>query len=422
MPLVDGCRHALEISVPLETVSSETERVVSSFQQRAKLPGFRPGKAPPGLIRKQFEGDIRQKVLENLVPKYLQQELEKEDLHMVGQPDITEVHFEHGEPLRFKAEFEVLPEIELKEYTDLAVPYQDPEITDEDLNKRLEEIRDQKAEYVNIDPRPVVDGDFAVLSIQSVAGVEGDPAQQQEMMLHVGAEDTLPEFTENLRGMSPGEEKEFDVTYPADYRQSKLAGRTIRFHVVIKGIRRKDLPEINDEFAKDLGDFRTVDELREALRKTMTGQKQMEAQREAKNKLVETVVDAHDFPVPEAFIDRQIRNRVEQSLQSLAAEGVDSSKIQLDWKKLKESQHNKALREVKASLLLSKIAEREAIDATRDEVDKEIERIAKQQREPFAAVRLRFEKDGTLGRIASHIQTEKTLNFLFEHSRKTAES
>jgi len=192
--------------------------------------------------------------------------------------------------------------------------------------------------------------------------------------------------------------------------------------VVIKGIRRKDLPEINDEFAKDLGDFRTVDELREALRKTMTGQKQMEAQREAKNKLVETVVDAHDFPVPEAFIDRQIRNRVEQSLQSLAAEGVDSSKIQLDWKKLKESQHDKALREVKASLLLSKIAEREAIDATRDEVDKEIERIAKQQREPFAAVRLRFEKDGTLGRIASHIQTEKTLSFLFEHARKTAES
>jgi len=422
LPLVDGCRHALEISVPLETVSSETERVVSSFQQRAKLPGFRPGKAPSGLIRKQFEGDIRQQVLENLVPKYLQQELEKEDLHMVGQPDITEVHFEHGEPLRFKAEFEVLPEIELKEYKDLTVPYQDPEIPDDDLNKRLEEIRDQKAEYVNIDPRPVADGDFAVLSIQSVAGVQGDPVQQQEMMLHVGAEDTLPEFTKNLRGMSPGEEKEFDVTYPEDYGQSKLAGRTIRFHVLIKGIRRKDLPEINDEFAKDLGDFRTVDELREALRKTMTGQKQMEAQREAKNKLVDTVVDQHDFPVPEAFIDRQIRNRVEQSLQSLAAEGVDSSKIQLDWKKLKDSQHDKALREVKASLLLSKIAEREAIDATRDEVDKEVERIAKQQREPFAAVRLRFEKDGTLGRIASHIQTEKTLNFLFEHARKTAES
>jgi trigger factor len=129
----------------------------------------------------------------------------------------------------------------------------------------------------------------------------------------------------------------------------------------------------------------------------------------------------HEFPVPEAFIDRQVRNRVEQTLHSLAQEGIDSSKIQLDWQKLKASQKDKAQGEVKASLLLSRIAEREAIDATRDEVDKEIERIARQQREPFAAVRLRFEKDGTLGRIASHIQTEKTLNFLFEHAQKTAE-
>jgi len=142
---------------------------------------------------------------------------------------------------------------------------------------------------------------------------------------------------------------------------------------------------------------------------------------EAKNKLVEKLVAAHDFPVPEAFIDRQIRNRVEQTLHSLAAEGVDPSKLQLDWQKLKSSQRDKALAEVKASLLLSRIAERETIGATHDEVDKEVERIAKQQREPFAAVRLRFEKDGTLGRIASHIQTEKTLNFLFEHAQKTAE-
>ena len=178
---------------------------------------------------------------------------------------------------------------------------------------------------------------------------------------------------------------------------------------------------MNDEFAQDLGDFRTVDELREALRKNIYAQRELAAQQEAKNKLVEKIVAAHDFPVPEAFIDRQVRNRVEQTLHSLAAEGVDPGKLQLDWQKLKSSQRDKALSEVKASLLLSRIAEREAIVATRDEVDKEVERIARQQREPFAAVRLRFEKDGTLGRIASHIQTEKTLNFLFEHAQKTAE-
>jgi len=420
LALLEGCKHSLEISVPVETVEGETERVVSSFQQRAKLPGFRPGKAPAGLVRKHFEGDIRQQVLENLVPKFLDQELQKQDLHIVGSPDISDVHFHRGEPLRFKAEFEVFPEIELKDYQNVEVPYQDPQVTDEDVAKRLEEIRDQKADYSNVDPRPIQDGDHAVISIESLSGAE-QPVKQDEMMLHVGAEDTLPAFTENLRGMSPGDEKDFDVAYPEDYGQRKLAGHTIRFHVVVKGIRKKELPEVNDEFAKDLGDFRTVDELRDALRKNMLAQRQQEAQRAAKDKLVEKLVDAHDFPVPEAFIDRQVRNRIEQTLQSLAQEGIDASKIQLDWQKLKSSQRDKALREVKASLLLSKIAERESINATRDEVDKEIEVIARRQREPFAAVRLRFEKDGTLGRIASHIQTEKTLSFLFEHAQKTAQ-
>jgi len=420
LALVEGCRHSVDISVPVETVEGETDRVVSSFQQKARLPGFRPGKAPAGLVRKQFEGDIRQQVLENLVPKFLEKELEAQDLRIVGTPDISDVHFHRGEPLRFKAEFEVFPQIELKEYQNLEVPYKDPQVTDEDVAKRLEEIRDQKADYSNVDPRPIADGDHAVISIESLSGVES-PVKQDEMMLHVGAEDTLPAFTENLRGMSPGEEKDFDVTYPENYAQSKLAGKTIRFHVVVKGLRKKELPEVNDEFAQDLGDFRTVDELREALRKTMLAQRQNEARQEAKNKLVEKLVDLHDFPVPEAFIDRQVRNRVEQTLQSLAAEGIDSSKIQLDWQKLKSSQKDKALREVKASLLLSRIAEREAIGATNDEVDKEVERVARQQREPFAAVKLRFEKDGTLGRIASHIQTEKTLEYLFEHAQKTAE-
>jgi trigger factor len=157
------------------------------------------------------------------------------------------------------------------------------------------------------------------------------------------------------------------------------------------------------------------------VRKSLFGQRQFTAQEEAKNKLVDKLVDMHEFPVPEAFVDQQIKTRMEQRVRALAEQGLDTSSLKLDWKKVKESQHDKALREVKASMLLSRISEREAIAPTRDEVDREVERIARQQREPFAAVRLRFEKDGTLGRIASHIQTEKTLNFLFEHAGKTEE-
>ena len=316
----------------------------------------------------------------------------------------------------------MMPEIELGEYQGVEIPYRDPEVSDDDVAQRLEEIRDQKAQYINIEPRAIADGDFAVVGLESIAGVEGEPVSQDEMVLQIGGADTLPAFTENLRGLSPGDEKEFEVAYPEDYGSARcVAGRTVGFHATVKGIRRKELPEWNDDFAQEVGDYRDLGELREAVRKALFAQRQQEAQEAAKNKIVDQLVDAHDFPVPEVFVDRQIRSRVEQSLGAMAAQGIDPRSLKLDWDKLKETQRDKAVREVKASLVLGRVAERESIHATRDDVDREVERVARQQREPVAAVRIRFEKDGTLGRIANHIQTEKTLSFLFEHARKTAE-
>ena len=422
MALVEGCKHSLEISIPVVDVESELGRVTADVQKRAKLPGFRPGKAPTSIIRKQFAGDIRQQVLENLIPKFLHKQFETENLNVVGTPDIKDVHFHEGEPLRFKAEFEVVPEIELGEYRGVEVPYGDPGVTDEDIDKRIAELRDQKAQYVNVDPRPVEDGDHAVVALESLAGVDGDPVKTDEMVLEIGGADTFPAFTENLRGVTPGEEREFEVAYPEDYGSKRLAGKTVKFHATLNGIRRKELPELNDEFAQDLGDYRDLAELREAIRKSIFAQREYEAQQEAKTKIVDKLVDAHEFAVPEVFVERQVKNRMEQTLRAMAGEGVDPRSIKLDWKKVMESQRDKALREVKASMLLSKIAEREAIGATRDEVDREVEKIARQQKEPVAALHMKFEKDGTLGRIASHIQTEKTLSFLFEQARKTAES
>jgi trigger factor len=246
--------------------------------------------------------------------------------------------------------------------------------------------------------------------------------KQEEMTLEVGGGDTLEDFSEHLRGMHPGEEKEFDVHYPEDYGQPKLAGKTVRFRAQVKGIRRKELPEINDEFAQDLGDYRTVDELREAVRKSLFGQRQFEAQQEAKNQLVDKLVDMHDFPVPETFVDQQIKNRTEQRVRALAEQGMDPKSLNLDWKKLKErpagqgAARGEGLHAAGAHLRAGSHQPPRATRWTR-----------KWSASPgssgsrFAAVRLRFEKDGTLGRIASHIQTEKTLSFLFEHAGKTEE-
>jgi trigger factor len=419
MALVEGCKHSLEITVPVAEIEKETERVVADIQKKVRLPGFRPGHAPVNLVKSRFAGDIRQDVLEKVVPRAFRAAVDKDHLQVVGTPDISDVHFHSGEPLKFKAEFEVAPEFELGEYRGIIVNYTEPEVTDEDLSKRLDEVREQKAEYVNEEPRELADGDYAVISLESLSGV-AEKVQQDELMIKLGDEATMAAFTENLRGASPEESREFDVTYPEDYERKTLAGRTVRFKATVKAVRRKELPEANDEFAKDLGDYQTLGDLTDAIRKQILREKEHRAQEDAKHQLIDKLVDAHDFPVPSAYVDRQIEMNVENQLRTLAAQGIDPRSIKLDWNKVRESQKEKSTRDVKASLLLDKIGDREAIGATQDEVDKEVQRMARQQREAVAVTRAKLQKDGTIGRIASHIRTEKTLNFLFEQARKEA--
>jgi trigger factor len=417
--LVEGCKHALDITVPVAEVDQETERAAVAIQGKARLPGFRPGKAPLSIVKTRFAGDIRQEVLDALVPRFLQAAVEKDNLHLVGRPAITDVHFHSGEPLRFKAEFEVAPTFELGEYRGVAVTYNQPEVTDADVDARVEQIRDQKAQFVNEEPRALADGDYAVVSLESLEGVE-EKVSQDELMLKIGDEATMKEFSENLRGASPEDVREFSVTYPEDYDRTTLAGKTVKFRAVVKAVRRKELPDLNDEFAKDLGDFKTLDELKETIRKSILQERERHSQEEAKNQLIDKLVDAHNFPVPDAYVDRQIQINVENQLRSLAAQGVDPKQIKLDWEKVRESQKDRATRDVRASLILDKIGEREAIGPTQEEIDREVQRIARQQREAAAVTRAKLQKEGGLARLAGHIRTDKTLSFLFEQAHKEA--
>jgi trigger factor len=417
--LIEGCKHALEITVPLAEVEQETERAAAQIQGKARLPGFRPGKAPLSIVKTRFAGDIRQEVLDALVPRFLQAAVEQDNLHLVGRPAISDVHFHAGEPLRFKAEFEVAPTFELGEYRGVTVTYNEPTVSDADVDQRVEQIRDQKAQYVNEDPRPLADGDYAVVSLESLEGV-AEKVSQEELMLKIGDEATMKEFSESLRGASPDEAREFEVTYPEDYDRPALAGKTVKFRAVVKAVRRKDLPELNDEFAKDLGDFKTLDELKETIRKSIFQEREHHSKEEAKQQLIDKLVDTHDFPVPDAYVDRQIQINVENQLRSLAAQGVDPNQIKLDWEKVRESQKARAIRDVKASLILDKVGEREAVAPTQEEVDREVARIARQQREALAVTRAKLQKEGGLARIAGHIRTDKTLNLLFDQARKEA--
>ncbi len=413
------CKRSLDIEIPLEEVQKAKEEITESIRNKARLPGFRPGKAPVSLIRSRFQSEIRSEVLDKLLGQAFRARVEKEDIKVVGTPDISDLHFEPDEPIRFKAEFEVAPSFEISPYHGLLVQYVEPGVTDEEVDARIESMRETKAEYVNVDPRPIETGDYVVVHVKSVGGL-AEPIEQDALQVQVGSDDTLPEFSQNLLGATPDEVKEFDVTYSEEYGQERLAGKTVRFQLTPKVIRRKELPVLDDEFARDLGDYQTLDELKTAVRKSIAHEKQFAAQQTAKEALIDKLIDANDFPVPEAYIDRQIENQVRAQLGQLAEKGIDPATLKLDWAKVKESQRDKALRNVKAALLLEKVADREAIHATRDEVDREVQLYAKREREPIAVVRAKLEKEGTIGRIADHIRTEKTIQFLFDQAEKQA--
>jgi trigger factor len=410
------CKRSVEIEIPLEEVEKTKERVTSSLRQRVRLPGFRPGKAPLSMIQSRFESDIRHEVLEMLLPQAFREKVDKDGLKVVGQPNISDLKFEAGQPIHFKAEFEVAPDFEPAEYRGLEAKYEEPQVTDEEVNERLEKMRESKAEYVNLDPRPIEANDYVLVHLKSLEGLA--EAIDTDVQIQVSAEDTLPAFTETLLGASPDETKQVDITYPEDYGQENLAGKTVKFELTPKTLRKKELPALDDEFAHDLGDFKTLDELKDTLRKTIFGEKQYSAQRVAKEEIIDKLVAANDFPIPEAYIDRQIENQVRMQLNQLAGQGIDPNSIKLDWSKVKESQAEKASRNVRASLLLEKIADKEGIHATKDEVDVEVQRIARREREAVAVTRAKLEKDGVLAQISNQIQTEKTLQFLFDNAKK----
>jgi len=410
------CKRSVEIEIPLEEVEKIKERVTSSLRQRVRLPGFRPGKAPLSMIQSRFESDIRNEVLEMLLPQAFREKVDKDGLKVVGQPNISDLKFEAGQPIHFKAEFEVAPEFEVAEYMGLEAKYEEPQVTDDEIEKRLENMREGKAEYVNLDPRPIEANDYVLVHLKTLTGLA--EAIDQDVQIQVSGEETLPAFNDALIGMSPEESKQVDVTYPEDYGQENLAGKTVKFELTPKTLRKKELPALDDEFARDLGDFQTLDELKDAIRKSIFGEKQQRAQQVAKEELIDKLVDGNQFPIPETYVERQIENQVRMQLNDLAGRGIDPNTIKLDWAKVKETQAEKASRNVRASLLLEKIAEKENIHATKDEVDAEVQRIARRDREAVAVTRAKLEKDGVLARISGSIQTEKTLQFLFDNAKK----
>ena len=414
----DTTKREIAVEIPATEVTRETEALIQKYQKLARLPGFRKGHVPASIIRQRFAEDIKTDVVESLVPRYFRQEADKQGLIPVSQPRVTDLHIHDGEPLRFKASFEILPEIKVEAYKELRADKPEISVTDEEVEQAVSQLREQHATYTAIEGRALGEGDFAQVSLDGrPKSGEGQPVHMDDVLVEIGGKNTMPEFTEHLRGASTGAERTFEVKYPEDSSDRRLAGQTFDYAVKVLSLKEKSLPELNDEFAKEVGEFSSMEELKKRLGENMEAEKKHTAEHEAKDKLVAELVKRNDFEVPEAMVDRQIDVRLERGLRALAAQGMRSEDMKkMDLNRLRAGQRDQALQEVKASLLLDKIADLEKIEVGDEEIDHEIEALATQTKQTSEAVRARLTRDGALDRIRNRIRNEKTLSFLYHQS------
>ena len=417
-------KREISVEIPAAEVARETELQIQRYQKSARLPGFRAGHVPASIIRQRFGDGLKNDVIEALVPKHFRREAEKQGLIPVSQPRVTDLHMVDGEPLTFKASFEVLPEIQVEGYKDLRADKPEIAVTDEEVEGALTNVREQHATYTTVEGRPLAEGDYAQASMdgkpkdgQDVAEAKANPVHMDDVLIEIGGKNTVPEFSQNLTGASAGDERTFDVSYAEDISDKRLAGKTFVYTVKVNGIKQKNLPELNDDFAKELGEFTSLEQVRKQIRENMGAEKRHTAEHAAKDKLVAELVKRNDFEVPESLVDRQIDLRLERGLRALAAQGMKMEDLKkMDLPRLRAGQREQAVHDVKSSLLLERIAELEKISVSDEEMKREIEAMARQSKQTSEAVQARLTEDGGLDRIRMRIRSEKTLEFLYHQS------
>ncbi len=413
------CKRELVIEIPVNVVQQQAESVTARYARAARIPGFRPGHAPHTLVRHRFRDEIRHEVVQSLLPKFFATAVKDQKLAVAGQPHFDDLKFEDDRPLTCKATFEVYPEIELREYKGLEAEEEPTAVTEVDIAEALEELRERVATFEVFNDRPALDDDYLTVSYRGrdLKDPERRPIEVHEAIIHLGGKGTVAAFTENLRGSKPGEVREFEVTYPDDYPQKSLAGRIFGYRVEVQSIKKKVVPAIDNELAKSVSESKTLEELRGELREDLKKRRQLQVESATKRKLLEGIVNTHEFPVPEGLLEAQLDAKLENRMSRLAIQGIDPRTAEIDWHKVREELRPEAEKGVRASLILEKIADAEKIDVADEEVDEIIREMAQEGHETPAAVKTRLTRDGGVARIQATRRNQKALDFVYRNAK-----
>jgi trigger factor len=425
---VNETRKNLMVEIDSDVVDQEIDKVARDYGKAAKIPGFRPGKVPAKVVRQRFRDQILHDVAHGLIPRAVDEALRERGVEPVDTPDIKDVVLEEGQPLKFTAIFDTVPAIDPGDYATIRLTRASMAVEDAAVDQALEGLRERSARYEPVEGRGAEHGDSVLMDLVRTANpapaivITDAPAAQPEQDRHdnvtvdIGATANPPGFDEQLLGLEPGTHKSFDIRYPDDYAISELAGKTVNYEVTVKAIRKRIVPELDDEFAKDLGEFESLDALKARVRQDLEHEAQHEAEREIRAALMKQLAERVTFAVPQALLEREIDRRVEEFVRRLIDQQVDPSKTNINWEEFRERQTEAASETVRGALALDEVARRENIAASAEEVEAEIARYAERTGRTPAAVRARLEKEGGIGRLHAGLRRERAIDFLLSRA------
>ncbi len=410
--VLSGCKREIELDVDAVEVTKEFNDIIAQFSSRAKIPGFRPGKAPLDIIKKKFYPELKESLINSIVPKALNSEFRAKNIKPVGMPVVTDFRFKEGEPLHIKAQYEVWPEFELPDYKRIKVKQKKVDVTPQEIDRSLEDLRERSAEYIPVEGRGVAEGDYVAVEINSrdVNTKRALPLEKGVILAgHAGNEEAL---NKNLAGLKPGDERTFIISHDKSHQNKRVAGKTVEYTMKVVSIKERKLPKLDDEFAKDLGEFKSLKDLKEKIEKEIISTKEKATQNEMADEVLQKISDKLNIDLPESILEQE-HIAVMRRLLS-ARHQHNPNKEELDRLKIEGKQ--KAEKNLKSHLILLKIAEKEKIEISDEDLQEEFKRIAKVNNLPLAKVVDSINREGKREELRDSLVLKKTVDFLIDNA------
>jgi trigger factor len=413
---ISETRKTITIEIPSYIVDAEINRIAKTYTKQARVPGFRPGKVPPAVVKQRFRDQILHDVMHGLIPRAVDDALQERGIEPVDTPNIRDVALQEGRPLTFTAAVETVPAFDPGDLSTITLRPVDSSVDDEAVDKTLERLRERAAKFEAVEGRSVGEGDTVVLDIERrTAGDETD--SHDNINVEIGASANPPGFDAELIGLNAGEKKTFSIRFPDDYAVAELAGTDVTYSVHVKELRRKVLPAVDDEFARDLGEFESLDALRERVPGDMEKEAEEAANRQVRGELLKQLAERVAFELPPSLVERELDRRLEEFARQLMQQRVDPRETGIDWGQFRESQREAARTAVASALVLDELARRENLTVAAEDVDKEIEQFALRSGRTPAAVRAQIEKEGGLGRLSAGLRREKAVDLALSRAK-----